>query len=108
MKMKSKHAFIITFLTLLVVISGLRITICTASSSSDGKLEIVYDRTFGGTNVEYNYAMINGSDGGYIMAGHTSSFGAGEVMPGSSKLVLRAMISGITPTEELIQMWQFL
>jgi predicted secreted protein len=75
--MKFNHAFKISFLALLVLISG---RMCTTSNGSLGtynKLEILLERTFGGVDVEYNYAMINGSDGGYIMAGHTSSFGAG-------------------------------
>jgi hypothetical protein len=75
--MKCNQAIKINFLVLLVVISGSMITTVTASLTTDRKLVILHEQTYGGTDVDYNYAMINASDGGYIMAGHTSSFGAG-------------------------------
>ncbi|NHJ48978.1 MAG: hypothetical protein FK733_14425 [Asgard group archaeon] len=75
--MKNTHATKVCFLAFLLVISGRIITATTASMTEDRKLVILHEQTFGGAEVEYNYAMINASDGGYIMAGHTSSFGAG-------------------------------
>jgi predicted secreted protein len=38
----------------------------------------VWDKTFGGSSSDYAYAVLQTSDGGYILAGSTASFGAGN------------------------------
>jgi hypothetical protein len=76
--MKFNHVIKISLLALLLLISGRMISTITASLTEDDKLEVLHEQTFGGIDVDYNYAMIKASDGGYIMAGHTSSFGAGS------------------------------
>ncbi len=75
--MKFNQVVKLNFLALLLIIIGSMITTITASLPEGRKLVILHEQTFGGIDVDYNYALINGSDGGYIMAGHTSSFGAG-------------------------------
>jgi hypothetical protein len=44
----------------------------------DSSANIIWQNTFGGPNVDYLISMIRSYDGGYVMAGLTNSFGAGE------------------------------
>ena len=41
-------------------------------------LNAQWARTYGGSDDEWSYAIRQTSDGGYIVAGHTKSFGAGS------------------------------
>ncbi len=75
--MKFNHVTKFIFLSFLIF-SGRTNATTAASLTADNQLEILYEQTFGGIDVDYPYSMIKGSDGGYIMAGHTSSFGAGS------------------------------
>ena len=36
-----------------------------------------WNKTYGGTGSDYAYSMVQASDGGYVLAGQTNSFGAG-------------------------------
>ncbi|MDD3035401.1 MAG: prepilin-type N-terminal cleavage/methylation domain-containing protein [Candidatus Saccharimonadaceae bacterium] len=47
-----------------------------AKFTSDGTL--VWSRTWGGTGDDWAYAVTNATDGGFIIAGETGSFGAGS------------------------------
>jgi len=51
---------------------------------------IAFAKTFGGSNWEYAYSVRQTSDGGYIVAGYTSSFGAG----GDDVFLLKTDASG--------------
>ena len=45
---------------------------------TDANGDTLWTRTFGGTNVDYGYSIVQAPDGGYVIAGETSSFGAGN------------------------------
>jgi hypothetical protein len=44
-------------------------------TDADGKMQ--WNKTYGGTNPDSAYALVQTSDGGYALAGYTSSYGAG-------------------------------
>jgi predicted secreted protein len=44
---------------------------------TDANGVMLWNRTYGGTDNEYAYSVIQSADGGYVMAGVTRSFGAG-------------------------------
>ena len=46
---------------------------------TDANGNISWAKTYGGTNYDYAYSVQQTSDGGYILAGETRSFGAGNV-----------------------------
>ena len=45
---------------------------------TDANGDALWSRTYGGTNRDYGYSVQETSDGGYIVAGRTRSFGAGS------------------------------
>ncbi len=45
---------------------------------TDANGDVQWAKTYGGANDEYAYSVQQTSDGGYIVAGHTRSFGAGN------------------------------
>jgi hypothetical protein len=45
---------------------------------TDGQGELLWERTFGGAGNDVGVSVQQASDGGYIVAGNTDSFGAGE------------------------------
>ncbi len=45
---------------------------------TDMEGELLWDRTFGGPEDEFGWAMAADPDGGYVLAGQTTSFGEGE------------------------------
>jgi len=62
-------------------------------------LNAQWARTYGGSGIDYAYSFQQTSDGGYVVAGQTESFGAGDY----DVLVLKLDSAGdIVPTCELI------
>ena len=45
---------------------------------TDSLGDTLWTKTYGGTNTDYGYAVQQTTDGGYIVAGYTLSFGAGN------------------------------
>jgi hypothetical protein len=45
---------------------------------TDASGDTLWTRTYGGTNSDYGYSVQQTQDGGYVVAGSTSSFGAGN------------------------------
>jgi TolB-like protein len=50
---------------------------CAVKTNANGLYQ--WSRTYGHFGLEYSYTMIKVTSGGYAIAGHTSSFGAGDV-----------------------------
>jgi predicted secreted protein len=60
-------------------------------TDSTGNLE--WNMTYGGAGVENGYALLQDSDGGYVLTGNTDSFGAG----GSDIWLVKTDESGVVP-----------
>jgi len=58
------------FLSLCIVFSQITITF--------GEESVIWNKTYGGTNNDDCFSVVKANDGGYMLAGDTSSFGAGE------------------------------
>jgi hypothetical protein len=75
-----KKTLKLIFVPLFLIILALSFNSCddagivTPIASSSGK----YSRTYGGSSSDVMTSMVSTSDGGYILAGYTVSFGAGD------------------------------
>ena len=67
---------------------------------TDAAGNMQWNKTYGGTGTDWMDRMIQNCDGGYAIAGFTTSFGAGCKMFGWLRLMLLATCSGTRPTEE--------
>jgi len=65
------------FLSALLVDRGMGVCVFPSSPSVDRTSTIAFAKTFGGSYDDYAYSVQQTSDGGYIVAGYTWSFGAG-------------------------------
>jgi hypothetical protein len=45
---------------------------------TDGNGNLIWNRTYGGTDDDYGLSVAQHTDGGFVVAGHTNSFGAGN------------------------------
>jgi hypothetical protein len=51
---------------------------------TDASGNTMWNRTYGGINNDEAYSMIQTNDGGYMMVGHTRTYGFGTASPASS------------------------
>lgn len=58
---------------------------------TDENGNMLWDRTYGGSDQDYAYGMRQTSDGGYIIAGYTFSFGAGH----SDAWLIKTDVNGV-------------
>jgi hypothetical protein len=87
-KQTSDGSFIITGHTYSFGAGGYDVYLIKTNSSGD----TLWTKTYGGANNDYGYSVQQTSDGGYIIAGHTGSFGAG----GDNVYLIKADSSGDT------------
>ena len=67
------------FLSALLVDRGMGVCVFPSAPSVDRTSTIAFAKTFGGSFDDWAYSVQQTSDGGYIVAGYTRSFGAGDV-----------------------------
>jgi len=66
------------FLSALLVDRGMGVCVFSSTPSVDRTSTIAFAKTFGGSFEDWAYSVQQTSDGGYIVAGYTRSFGAGS------------------------------
>jgi hypothetical protein len=74
-----------------ILATGIFLIICTGGLQAQGP-DSLWHRTYGGATSDYGYSVDEASDGGFVIAGNTHSFGAG----GSDFYVVRTDADGDT------------
>jgi hypothetical protein len=95
------------FTRLIIVMSLLNVPSASFAQAPD----VLWTRTYGGTGYDIAFALQQTSDGGYIMAGRTNSYGTGSydvwlVRADSLGNVIWARTFGGTGFDEALSVWQ--